>query len=209
MAVSASFDYRSLLAKAKKELPAPTGSGERWEPPKADVMEEGRMTVIRNWPSIVESVRRDPQHLVTYLLRELGTAGGIQGDRVVFQGNLSPKNIQERLDVYTQTYVVCSECGRPDTKLDKQERTTLLKCEACGAHKPIVRRRARAPVEQKPAVQENETYDVTIQDISQRGDGVVRMHGIVIYVPGGKKGQRCKVFIEKVSGTVAFGRIQP
>lgn len=202
-------DYRSLLAKAKKELPEPTSSGERWETPQADVMTEGRTTVIRNWPAIVEKVRRENAHLLTYLLRELGTAGAQEGERVVFQGNVPTKNIQERLNTYVQTYVICSECGRPDTHLDRQERTTLLKCEACGAHKPIVARRARPIVQEKPSLKEGTVYDLTIEDISQRGDGVARMFGLTIFVPGGRKGAQHKVYIEKISGGVAFGRIQP
>ncbi len=204
-----SFDYKSLLSRAKKELPEPKSSGERWETPQLDVMTEGRATVIRNWPAIVEKLRRDPQHLVTYLLRELGTAGGIEGERVTFQGNLIPRTIQERLESYVQTYVICSECGRPDTHLDKQERTTLLKCEACGAHKPIVTRRVRAAPQAKPTLEENKVYELNIDDISQRGDGVARHLGFTIFVPGGKKGQRYRILIEKTSGGVAFGRIQP
>lgn len=202
-------DYRSLLQRAKHELPEPTSSGERWETPVADVMTEGRATVIRNWPQIVEKVRRDPHHLLTYLLRELGTAGGLEGDRVAFQGNLSPKAIQDRIDSYVRTYVICSECGRPDTHLDKQERTTLLKCEACGAHKPIVVRKVRPVVPEKPTLKEGQVYDMTIEDVSQRGDGVAKMYGYTVFVPGGKRGQQLKVFVEKTSGGVAFGRIQP
>ena len=202
-------DYKSLLAKAKKELPEPTSSGERWETPVADIMSEGRTTVIRNWPEIVQKLRREPAHIVTYLLRELGTAGGVEGDRVVFQGNLPAKNIQERFATYVRTYVTCSECGRPDTRLDKQDRTTMLKCEACGAHHPIVVRKARAPVVEKPTLKEGQVYDMMIQDISQRGDGVAKMFGFTIFVPGGRKGNQHKILIEKISGGVAFGRIQP
>jgi translation initiation factor 2 subunit 2 len=209
MATAPSFDYRSLLGKAKRELPEPTSSGERWETPQADVMAEGRSTVIRNWTEIVERVRRDPQHLLKYLLSEFGTAGDIEGDRVLFQGSLPTKAIQERLDAYVRTYVTCSECGRPDTHLDRQERTTLLKCEACGAHKPIVVRKARAPVVEKPTIKEGQVYDLTVEDVSQRGDGVAKMYGFTIFVPGGKRGGQHKVLIEKISGSVAFGRIQP
>lgn len=205
----ADFDYETLLAKAKSELPEPKSTGERWEPPVADLMTEGRATVVRNWPDIVARVRRDPQHLVTFLLRELGTAGGIEGDRLVFQANLQPRTVQERLDAYVRMYVICSECGRPDTHLDRQERTTLLKCEACGAHKPVVSRKVRPMRQEKPTLKEGTVYDLTVEDISQRGDGVARAFGLTVFIPGGKKGQRYKVFIEKTSGAVAFGRIQP
>jgi predicted RNA-binding protein with TRAM domain len=35
------------------------------------------------------------------------------------------------------------------------------------------------------------------------------MFGFTIFVPGGKRGMQCKILIEKISGGVAFARIQP
>lgn len=201
--------YADLLKKAKRELPEPTSSGERWEIPKVELMTEGRTTVIRNMDFVLEKVRREESHLTTFLLREIGTAGGYENGRLTFQGNIAPKIIQERLEEYCRTYVICSECGRPDTHLTKDERTTVLKCEACGAHKPIVARRARTPPKPEPMVKEGKVIDVLIQDVSQRGDGVAKMEGYTIFVPGGRKGAQVKVMIEKTSGNVAFARIQP
>lgn len=201
--------YADLLKKAKKELPEPTSTGERWEIPKVDLMTEGRATVIRNFDFILEKVRREADHLTTYMLREIGTAGDYENGRLVFQGNIAPKIIQERLNEYCRIYVICSECGRPDTHLEKDERTTILKCEACGAHKPIVARRARAAPKPEPMVKEGKVIDVLVQDVSQRGDGVAKMEGYTIFIPGGRKGAQVKVLIEKTSGNVAFARIQP
>src|SRR5687767_15871975 len=74
--------YGDLLKKAKRELPEPTSSGERWEIPKVELMTEGRTTVIRNMDFILEKVRREPSHLTTYLLREIGTAGDFENGRL-------------------------------------------------------------------------------------------------------------------------------
>ena len=43
------------------------------------------------------------------------------------------KKIQDKLETYIREYVVCKECKRPDTKLTKENRITVLVCEACGA----------------------------------------------------------------------------
>ena len=201
--------YLELLRKAKKELPQPTSSGERWEIPKVDLMTEGRATVVRNFEDILQKVRREAAHLTTFMLRELGTAGDYENGRLTFQGNPAPKTVQERLNDYCRTYVICSECGRPDTHLEKDERTTVLKCEACGAHKPIQARRARAAPKPEPMVKEGKVIEVLIQDVSQRGDGVAKMEGYTIFVPGGRKGAQVKIMIEKISGNVAFSKIQP
>lgn len=206
---AAGVDYRALLARAKKELPEPKSTGERWEVPTADAMSEGRTTVLRNWNEILQKVRREATHLLPYLLRELGTAGDVEGDRVVFQGSITAKNLQEKLKAYCATFVICSECGRPDTHLTKQERTTLLRCEACGAHHPVVTRKVRPVPVEKPTLKEGQVYDLMILEISKRGDGVAQLYGYNIFVPGTRKGDRVKVFIEKTSGSVAFGRVQP
>lgn len=201
--------YLELLKRAKGALPEPTSSGERWEIPKVDLMVEGRATVIRNFEEILQRTRREASHLTTYMLRELGTAGDHEGGRLTIQGTPQLKSVQDRLNEYCRTYVICSECGRPDTHLEKDERITILKCEACGAHKPIQSRRARAAPKPEPALVEGKVYDLYVQDVSQRGDGVAKVAGFTVFVPGGRKGAQLRVLIEKISGNVAFGRIQP
>ena len=209
MASKPEFDYESLLARAKKDLPEVSQSDARWEMPEPDVMYEGRMTVLRNVDDILSAVRREESHLVTFLLREIGTAGSKEGDRLILQGNVPMKAIKDRLDNYVKTYVLCSECHRPDTHLEKDERTLILKCEACGAHKPITPRRAKPPGPKKEAIEEGKVYEVLVQDISQRGDGVAKVDKYTLFVPKGQKGVRYRVLVEKISGTVAFTKIQP
>jgi len=48
---------------------------------------------------------------------------------------------------------------------------------------------------------------LTIKDIGKRGDGVAFFDKYVVYIPGAIKGAIVKVKIEKISGTVAFGRV--
>ena len=38
---------------------------------------------------------------------------------------------------YVKSYVICSQCRAPDTSFIKEARTTLLKCQACGATRPV------------------------------------------------------------------------
>lgn len=141
MAKSHSFDYNALLERARQALPEELSSESRWEVPELDLLYEGRTTIIRNWRDIVDTLRRDRTHVMSYLLRELGTAGDGDEDRVVFNGKLTLQQIQDKMDAYVATYVICSECHRPDTHMTKDGRTTLLKCDACGAHKPVRARR--------------------------------------------------------------------
>jgi len=62
----------------------------------------------------------------------------------------------------------------------------------------------RAPV----PVEEGSEYEVSITDMSRRGDsGVARIQGFVIFVPGTKVGDHVKVRITKVGRTYAVGEV--
>src|SRR4030042_7124692 len=108
------FDYETLLERAKKKLPHTLESHDRFQVPEPDVMIEGKTTVIRNFGDIVDTLRRDPDHLLGYLLRELGTAGTLEGRRVVFKGKAGTAQVADRIKSYVDEDVLCSEGSRPD-----------------------------------------------------------------------------------------------
>jgi len=51
---------------------------------------------------------------------------------------------------------------------------------------------------EKP-VKKGETYDVEIQEVGSRGDGIARVKNFVIFVPNTQKGEKCKIKITEVS----------
>ena len=204
MAPVETFDYELLLERAKKKLPTTLESHDRFQIPEADVMIEGKTTVIRNFGDIVDALRREPAHLLGYLLRELGTAGSMEGRRVVFKGKVAVAQVADRIKNYVDEYVLCSECSRPDTKIVKDGRILILVCETCGAHRPVhVKKQVKA--KEAKEIEAGETYDMMIEDVGKKGDGIARKGNFIVYVPGTAKGSQVKVKIEKVSGTVAFG----
>jgi len=132
-----SEDYEELLDRAMEEIPETTQNETRFKIPKADVNVSGNQTTLKNLQSIAKDLGRDPDHLMKYLLTELGTAGNREDSKGVFQGKYRKNEVQERIDSYTEEYVLCNECGRPDTNITKQEGVKILKCEACGARSSI------------------------------------------------------------------------
>ncbi len=56
-------------------------------------------------------------------------------------------------------------------------------------------------------VKEGETYDVTIEGIGEKGDGIAKIQGFVIVVPKTQQGQRVKVKITAVRGKVSFAEV--
>jgi predicted RNA-binding protein with TRAM domain len=47
-------------------------------------------------------------------------------------------------------------------------------------------------------VKAGETYDVSIDDLAKEGDGIARVEGFVIFVPGTKVGDKVKIKVNKV-----------
>ena len=201
------LDYSKLLKRVQENISSDRISDDRFKLPAAEIFHEGNTTVIRNFDRISDAVNRDPDQILKFLLSGLGTAGEREGVRVIFQGKIPAKTIQDKLSEYIDIYVICSECGRPDTHLVKQGRTLLVRCDACGAIRPVKSKRKRTEKPSSITIKEGMSYEITIKDIGKKGDGVAYMDKYIIYVPGAVKGTTVKVKIEKVSGTVAFGRI--
>lgn len=195
--------YEALLKKAYANVTVQSESTERFTVPEAKVYIEGKTTIFENFAEIAGIVRRDQDHLMKFLLGELGTAGKIDGNRAIFNGKFEQSLINGLIKSYVEDYVICSECGKPDTRLVKDDRVLLLRCDACGGHRPVRKRRART----EPAgseLQEGQELDVEIQSVSKRGDGVVRMGRYIMYVPRGKPGQKAKIRITRISGSIVF-----
>lgn len=199
-------DYLADLERALKKLPEIKGSGERFVVPEPKLLTEGKTTVLENFAIIVDKLNREPEHVFKFLLRELGTAGKIDGSRAIFQGRFPSGVVSELINAYVKEYVTCSECGRPDTHLIKSERILTLRCDACGAHRPVTKRRATAIVKEEPLV-EGGTYEVRIAAVGSKGDGIAKKDKYTIYVPNAAKGDTVKIKIKKISGNLAFAEL--
>jgi len=195
--------YESLLKKAYTHITEPSEDDGRFTVPNARVYIEGKTTVLENFTDIVSTLRRDPENVMKFLLGELGTAGKLEGTRAVFNGKFDYSQIAPLITKYTQDYVICSECGKPDTRIVKEGRILTLRCDACGSHRPIRKRRARTePVGSQ--LEEGQVMDVDIKFRSRRGDGVAKIGKFTMYVAGVKPGQKVKVRITRISGSIAF-----
>jgi translation initiation factor 2 subunit 2 len=195
--------YENLLKKAYSTITEVSTSSERFVVPEAKVYIEGKTTVLENFADIADKVRRDKDHMMKFLLGELGTSGKIDGNRAIFNGKFEISLVKAIIKNYVEDYVICSECGRPDTRLVKDDRVLLLRCDACGGHRPVKKRKARTePVEK--SLEEGAVLDVEIQSLSRRGDGVVKMGRYIIYVANAKPGQKVKIKITRVSGSIVF-----
>ena len=135
--VMSDFDYETLLNRARENIPEDISARARWRLPEPQIMIEGSNTILRNFTEVVGMMDRDDNHVYQYILNELGTSGSRDGPRARFKGRIPPKRLKKAIVGYVNTYVKCSQCSAPDTHFIKQDRTTLLKCQACGATRPV------------------------------------------------------------------------
>jgi len=126
-----------MLERAFGQIPKTVFEKARFQMPEADVVVVGNRTTLRNFRSIANDLNREPDHLLKFLLRELGASGNIEGTQAVFQGRFTKSMVDERIRRYAEEFVLCKECGKPDIKLIKQERFYVLRCEVCGARAPV------------------------------------------------------------------------
>ena len=56
-------------------------------------------------------------------------------------------------------------------------------------------------------VEVGKEYNVTISDTSRRGEGIAKIDGFVIFVPGTKLGQNLRIKVTQVSERFASGQV--
>ncbi len=130
-------NYEELLKRAQSQLPQEKGTGVRFEIPKVKSSVIGMRTIIHNFKEITEALNRNPHHLMKFLSNEMATAGTLDETRATFQGKFPHNTLERLLQIYTQNYITCPVCKRPDTKIVKERRLFFLVCEACGAKSSV------------------------------------------------------------------------
>jgi translation initiation factor 2 subunit 2 len=127
------MNYKEMLKRAKAELPEEKSSSERFEIPKIKGHIEGNKTVLSNFNAIATHLGRKQEHLLKYILKQLATPGEISKNRVIIGRKVPAAFINTKIEDYSETYVFCKECTKPDTQLSITGKFSFIKCMACGA----------------------------------------------------------------------------
>ncbi len=132
------MDYNKLLDEAYEKLGEISGEGERFEVPKLLTFSEGNKTIIKNFQAVCEKIRREPEHLTKFFTKELAVPASHEGERLVLHRKLREELLNKKFQEYVKDYVICIQCGKPDTHIeDSGHGTKMLICEACGARAPV------------------------------------------------------------------------
>ncbi|GFY83870.1 eukaryotic translation initiation factor 2 beta subunit [Actinidia rufa] len=137
------YDYEELLGRVfnilRENNPELAGDRRRTVMRPPQVLREGtKKTVFVNFMDLCKTMHRQPEHVMTFLLAEMGTSGSLDGQqRLVVKGRFAPKNFEGILRRYINEYVICNGCKSPDTILSKENRLFFLRCEQCGSGRSV------------------------------------------------------------------------
>ena len=104
------MDYKKMLEDVRKTLPESVFLKERFEIPNALGHIQGNRTIISNFLQIASALRREPDHLLKYVLKELATPGEIKKSGALILGTKVPASrIKEKIRKYANEFVLCRE----------------------------------------------------------------------------------------------------
>jgi len=103
------------------------------EPP--EVFKVGTKRVAwTNFMANCKSINRKPEHVLEFVLTELGTNGSVTADhQLLIKGRLQSQQLENVLRKYIAEYVTCRTCRSPNTELKKENRILFKTCKDCGA----------------------------------------------------------------------------
>jgi translation initiation factor 2 subunit 2 len=129
-------EYEKLLEQGMKQIKPSEACG-RFEIKKPEGHIEGGKTIISNFLQIANCLRRKPEHLAKFLFKELAASGEIAGERLILVRKISSQTISKKIEKYVNSFVLCSNCKKPDTELIEEGGERFIRCLACGAKKPV------------------------------------------------------------------------
>jgi len=129
--------YEKLLKEAYGKLPDIQSERSRFEIPKVRGHMQGNKTIISNFFQIITILRRKPEHVIKFLTKELAVPITVKKTYIIFGTKIPASRINDKIEKYAEEFVLCKECGKPDTKLLKEDKYLFMKCLACGSRKSV------------------------------------------------------------------------
>jgi translation initiation factor 2 subunit 2 len=131
------MNYEDMISRAYLSIPKEALEHKRFEIPRADSNIQGKKTFVKGFTNLIKEMRRDKKHFLKYLTKETGTSVTESGQNIIINGKVGAIQLNKLIESYFKQFVLCQECGKPDTKIITQSGTKMMKCEACGAINPV------------------------------------------------------------------------
>lgn len=127
------MNYEELLNTAYENVKTSSGNGERFKMVDVRVEITGNKTAISNFSQILSHIRRNSDELCKFLSKELASQCRPDGDRLIFNRKIQSQKVVEKVNLYVSKYVLCKQCGKPDTEIVRESGLAFMHCLACGA----------------------------------------------------------------------------
>lgn len=132
------LNYNKLLDRLYMSLPSRAKEHTRFEIPKAHSIIQGKQTIWKNFVKVSKDLNRDTNLLYKFVMKEISTSSTIvNNSSLVLNGVFDYNKINQTLDKFVNTFVLCSACKKPDTEIITKNNIKVLRCTACGAVSPL------------------------------------------------------------------------
>ena len=132
-------DYHEMLDELYQRLEKFVPKADvRWEPPEFKVIPEKKRVRIVNFRQVCDSLKRNVEFCRKWFSKQCATPANLDGQVLILNTRLSPNFLADKLKLFIKKFVICKECGRPDTELVHEKGTIILYCHACGARYTVV-----------------------------------------------------------------------
>lgn len=107
----------------------------RYKMQSAIVVEESNKTLIKNLNNIGKDLKRHPVHILKFLACSFGCSVKIidgENPKYYLTGSFSSDKIQNGIFNFINLFVLCLNCGNPETKFILDNNVLKRKCNSCG-----------------------------------------------------------------------------
>lgn len=130
------LQYETLLKRAHTTLNIYKKSDKKRVP--IDIRRESSSKSSMNLVAIAESLNREPEHLMKFILCKLLTTGSIMNERLVVKGNFVKNDFMEAVSQYIDNFVACKGCGEIfDTVIVRENKLYFVRCRKCCSSRNI------------------------------------------------------------------------
>ncbi|MCX8166726.1 MAG: translation initiation factor IF-2 subunit beta [Candidatus Micrarchaeota archaeon] len=130
-------DYEKMLEELYTKMPKKSITKERFEIPVLDLFIQGNKSICKNFYQACDKIRRSPEVVSKYLSKELAAPISLSEGRMVISGKINQKLLNEKFTDFVKEFVICNQCGKPDTNIIEEKHFYFLVCEACGSKKSV------------------------------------------------------------------------
>jgi translation initiation factor 2 subunit 2 len=78
---------------------------ERFKIPEIDTLIQGKKTLIKNASAIAKTLKREPQHLVRFFIKETGVPATYDGTKIILNGSFNSFKMNQSYQRYIEEFI--------------------------------------------------------------------------------------------------------